>query len=90
MSTRAPQHGLREPDEPPADEVDQYRMPLIEHLRELRNRLMWSFGALSLGTIVSMAFVDEILRFITAPVTDTLAAYHIDGGLSIVNSPFAP
>ena len=67
------------------DEVDANRMPLIEHLRELRNRLMWSIGALAVGTVVSMAFVDEIIAFITAPVTDTLDAYGIEGGLSIVN-----
>jgi sec-independent protein translocase protein TatC len=70
------------------DEVDGHRMPLIEHLRELRNRLMWSIGSLAVGTVVSMAFVDEIIAFITAPVTDTLAAHGIEGGLSIVNSPF--
>jgi sec-independent protein translocase protein TatC len=75
-------------DQEPADEVDANRMPLIEHLRELRNRLMWSIGALVVGTCVSMAFVDEIIAFITAPVTDTLAEYGIQGGLSIVNSPF--
>ncbi len=75
-------------DQEPADSVDAYRMPLLDHLRELRNRLMWSFGALAVGTGVSMAFVDEIIRFITAPVTDTLAAHGIEGGLSIVNSPF--
>jgi sec-independent protein translocase protein TatC len=72
----------------PRDEVDANRMPLIEHLRELRNRLMWSIGSLCIGTMVSMAFVDEIIAFITAPVTDTLAEYGIEGGLSIVNSPF--
>lgn len=84
MSTKAG----RKDAEPARDEVESSRMPLMDHLRELRNRLVWSVGALVLGTIVSMAFVDEIIAFITAPVTDTLSVYGIEGGLSIVNSPF--
>ncbi|MCB9684952.1 MAG: twin-arginine translocase subunit TatC [Alphaproteobacteria bacterium] len=74
--------------EPPANEVDAYRMPLLDHLRELRNRMMWSFGALFAGTLVSMAFATEILDFVRAPVDQALLAQGIDGGLSIVGSPF--
>ncbi len=72
----------------PMDEVDAYRMPLMDHLRELRTRLMWSMGALLLGTLLSMVFATEILDFIRAPVDDALAAHGIDGGLSIVGTPF--
>jgi sec-independent protein translocase protein TatC len=75
-------------EEEPEDEVDKYRMPLLDHLRELRNRLMVSIGALGVGTLVSMAFVQEIYAVATAPVTNTLAEYGIGGGLSIVSSPF--
>lgn len=72
----------------PVDEVEQHRMPLIDHLRELRTRLMWSAAALGVGMLVSLAFTDQILAFITAPVNDALADAGIEGGLSIVNSPF--
>ena len=70
------------------DEVEQHRMPLIEHLRELRTRVMWSIGAVGVGMLVSLAFTDLILAFIQAPVTVALEDAGVEGGLSIVNSPF--
>jgi len=70
------------------DEVEQHRMPLIEHLRELRTRVMWSAAAVGVGMLVSLAFTDHILAFITAPVNEALLGAGIEGGLSIVNSPF--
>lgn len=72
----------------PLDEVEQYRMPLLDHLRELRNRLLMSVAAVTVGFCISLAFVNDILEFITAPVRDALAANGIGGGLAIVNSPF--
>ncbi|MEQ1506247.1 MAG: twin-arginine translocase subunit TatC [Myxococcota bacterium] len=77
-----------QPDDEPLDEVEQYRMPLMDHLRELRNRLMYAIAAGIVGFCISMVFVDEILAFITAPLYASLAANNIEGGLSIVNSPF--
>ncbi len=43
-------------------------MTLMEHLVELRKRLMWIVGALLLATILSMVFVVPILEFITRPL----------------------
>jgi len=70
------------------DEVEQHRMPLIEHLRELRTRVMWAIGAVGVSMIVSLAFTDQILAFIQAPVQVALDDAGVEGGLSIVNSPF--
>ena len=75
-------------EEEPLDEVEQYRMPLLDHLRELRNRLLMAVAAMVVGFCVSLAFVNDILAFIRAPVEDALAANNIEGGLSINNSPF--
>ena len=72
----------------PVDEVEAHRMPLMEHLRELRRRLMIAMGALAVGMVVSLAFTDAILAFLTAPVTQALADAGVEGGLSIVSSPF--
>lgn len=45
-------------------------MPLIEHLRELRTRLVKSFLAILIGTVVSWFFYDQILEFLTHPYND--------------------
>ena len=71
-----------------ADEVDLHRMPLLEHLKELRDRLMWSAGALVLGMMVSLAFVEEIYGWLTSPFLEALQDAGVKGGLSLVHSPF--
>ena len=50
--------------------IEEQAMTLMEHLLELRTRLIWVVGALAIGTIVAMLFVNPILRFITAPLSD--------------------
>ncbi|MGH3458353.1 twin-arginine translocase subunit TatC [Aeromicrobium sp.] len=42
-------------------------MPLVEHLRELRNRLVKGVLAIILATVVAWIFYDEILTFLTGP-----------------------
>jgi sec-independent protein translocase protein TatC len=79
---------LRPDEDSGLDEVEQYRMPLIEHLRELRNRLIYSMVAAVIGFCISLAFVNDILDFVTAPVNEALLATGTKGGLAIVNSPF--
>jgi sec-independent protein translocase protein TatC len=56
------------------DPVDASRMGLMEHLFELRTRLLWIVGALVAGTVLSMVFVTPILAFITEPVGKQLIA----------------
>lgn len=67
------------------DEVEQYRMPLLDHLRELRNRLIYSVLALAVAFGVSLAFVQDIVSFLTAPVRGALADAGINGDLTIIN-----
>lgn len=85
-SPRQAPPGPADPDR--ADEVEQYRMPLIEHIRELRDRLIYAIAAVVIGVCVSFAFVDDILAFATAPVEAGLADAGVEGGLALVNSPF--
>jgi sec-independent protein translocase protein TatC len=42
-------------------------MPILEHLREMRNRLVKGVLAIVLGTVVAWFFYDEILTFLTGP-----------------------
>lgn len=45
-------------------------MSLMEHLVELRTRLIWVVGALLIGTLLAMLLVNPLLRFITKPLAD--------------------
>jgi len=44
------------------------RMPLAEHLRELRNRLAKALVAIVLVTVVAAFFYNEIINFFTEPI----------------------
>lgn len=45
-------------------------MPLIEHLRELRNRLVFALLVIVAGAIVATLFYDRILEFLLEPYCD--------------------
>jgi len=61
-----------EPLTPPpgAESIADKQMTLMEHLLELRYRLMWIVGSLLVCTLLSMAFVVPILEFITRPLSE--------------------
>src|ERR1700683_3349989 len=46
------------------DELEAGRMPLIQHLVELRNRLMWSAAAILVAFLVCYQFKVQIYRFL--------------------------
>jgi len=52
------------------DEVDASKAPLLEHLAELRVRLIWCFAALGVGTIVCFAFAKHIYNFLLVPLVN--------------------
>ena len=49
--------------------VDDGRMPLVEHLRELRNRLAKGLLAVTVGIVASFFFWEPILDLLSAPYT---------------------
>jgi sec-independent protein translocase protein TatC len=49
-------------------DIDDREMPLLEHLLELRNRLIWSIGALFVGFLVCYAFSEQIYQFLVHPL----------------------
>lgn len=53
-------------------DIDDREMPLLEHLLELRNRLMYALGALFVGVIVCYAFSRPIYAFLAQPLADIL------------------
>ncbi|WP_417591732.1 twin-arginine translocase subunit TatC [Parasphingorhabdus sp.] len=55
-------------------DLDDSKAPLIEHLMELRQRLLWSVAALVVAFLVSMFFADEIFGILVQPLTDAFPA----------------
>ncbi len=55
-------------------DLDDSKAPLIEHLIELRQRLLWSVAALTIAFIVSIFFADEIFGILVQPLTDAFPA----------------
>ena len=51
-------------------DIDDREMPLLDHLIELRNRLMYSVGAVLLGFLISYFFAEDIYRFLMQPLAD--------------------
>ena len=54
------------------DVIDDKPMPLMEHLMELRTRLMWSAGAFLLAFGVCYYFSAQIYGFLAQPLADIL------------------
>lgn len=50
------------------DEIDDSSAPLIEHLAELRNRLIWSVGAFLIAMILCFVVAEPILDFLLGPI----------------------
>src|SRR5712692_6911760 len=60
-------------DDNTEDELEEGRMPLLNHLIELRNRLIWAFGAIIVTFLVCYQFKEAIYRFLAHPLADIYA-----------------
>jgi sec-independent protein translocase protein TatC len=49
-------------------ELEEGRMPLLDHLVELRNRLMWSIGAIIVAFLICYQFKERIYGFLAHPL----------------------
>lgn len=68
----------RAKDEAEDAEIEASRAPLLDHLVELRSRLMTSLAALVAGVIVCFFFVDPIFMFLAHPFQTAMAHVHPD------------
>lgn len=48
--------------------MSELRMPVLDHLRELRRRLIYALAAVGLGMFGALAVAERIQRFLQAPV----------------------
>lgn len=57
-----------QPDIVSEDEVDASRAPLLDHLKELRSRLIWSLVALSGATLACYFFAQPLYNWLLVPL----------------------
>src|SRR5437667_4524895 len=61
------------PEDDKEAELEGGRMPLLDHLIELRNRLIWSFGAIIIAWAACYYFSAAIYRFLAHPLAEIYA-----------------
>jgi sec-independent protein translocase protein TatC len=80
----------RDPDDDPqieltdADELESGgKMSFLEHLDELRKRLVWSLASVVVGCVISFLFLDRVFAFVMVPLQNMLP----EGGRLITTEP---
>jgi sec-independent protein translocase protein TatC len=68
----AADHRYQLPAEPPDDHPAEGAMGFLEHLEELRKRIIRSCIAIGVGMVVAFMFVDRIATFVLAPTVRML------------------
>jgi sec-independent protein translocase protein TatC len=67
------------------DEIDDTAAPLIEHLAELRNRLIHCVVAFLVGMVICFTVATPIFNFLTAPLCQVLSERGQDCGLIFIS-----
>src|SRR5579863_3954591 len=64
-------------------------MTLLEHLEELRKRIIWSLVAVAIAFFICFAFRNEIFGYIQHPIIKVLHDNHLEETL-IYTNPIEP
>lgn len=64
----------KKPEAPDEEEIEASRAPLLDHLTELRNRLMWAGAALLVATVAAYFFAAPIFEILVRPYREALVA----------------
>ena len=67
------------------DDIDDSSAPLIEHLAELRNRLIHCVVAFLIGMVICFTVATPIFNFLTAPLCQVLSERGQDCGLIFIS-----
>jgi sec-independent protein translocase protein TatC len=68
----------------PEGEVDDYAMSLMDHLKELKTRVMVSIFALAIGFVICMVFAEDIYSVLARPMVAALAVREGGGNMTII------
>jgi sec-independent protein translocase protein TatC len=71
--------------DPEEHDLNGKQMSFLEHLEELRLRLLHSIYAIVIAAGLSFAFADHIYGYLEKPLTDTLNQLHLKAGLVYTN-----
>lgn len=52
--------------------TDEKKMPLLDHLIELRQRMLWSVGSLLVVFLICFFFAEQVFDFLAQPLADVL------------------
>lgn len=63
---------------------EEHKAPIIEHVRELRARLMWALAFIVAGAGVGYLLHDHLLRIVQAPLKETLYFTTPTGALGFI------
>jgi sec-independent protein translocase protein TatC len=55
-----------------AEETEERKMPLLDHLIELRNRLVYSVAALVVAFVICYVFAEDIFAFLVRPLAEIM------------------
>ncbi|MGH9405923.1 MAG: twin-arginine translocase subunit TatC [Terriglobia bacterium] len=83
MGTIAPSPRPKNHD--PEEELNGKQMSFLEHLEELRQRLMHSIIAIVVAAGICFAFRDRLYGILAEPLTNTLKSLHLTASLAYLN-----
>jgi sec-independent protein translocase protein TatC len=66
------------------DDIEDSSAPLIEHLAELRTRILYSLAAFVVAMVICFTVWNPIFNFLTHPICDALAERQQDCGLVLI------
>lgn len=69
------------------DDLEDTAAPLIEHLAELRTRVIWSFLAFVVAMVICFSFGSEILKFLLVPIEKSMRALGNDNPVMQYTAP---
>lgn len=84
MATTIQNPPSRNPN-PEDDDFSGKQMSFLEHLEELRKRLVRSAISVFVGFVICFYFSDNIYAFLARPITDTLTSLHLPPKLVMTN-----